>query len=111
MGPRTEGRGDEPPPYGERGSRLAADAEGVLHDARWQAYQSVHAVFYPGVADQVEATVQFAVMLSPWHLVIEKVPEKGVKFTQLLQLTVTSFVDLEDSLAPVAPPSRRSATV
>ncbi|KAG2763394.1 hypothetical protein PC129_g18069 [Phytophthora cactorum] len=43
--------------------------------------------------------VQFAVMLSPWHLVIEKVPEKDVKFAQLLQSTVTSFVDLKDSLA------------
>ncbi|KAG2791553.1 hypothetical protein PC129_g23739 [Phytophthora cactorum] len=50
-------------------------------------------------------------MLSPWHLVIEKVPEKDVKFAQLLQSTVTSFVDLEDSLAPVALPSRGSATV
>ncbi|KAG2808177.1 hypothetical protein PC113_g21837 [Phytophthora cactorum] len=55
--------------------------------------------------------VQFAVMLSPWHLVIEKVPEKDVKFVKLLLSTVTSFVDLEDSLAPVAPPSRGSATV
>ncbi|KAG2796296.1 hypothetical protein PC118_g22015 [Phytophthora cactorum] len=55
--------------------------------------------------------VQFACMLSPWHLVIEKVPEKDVKFAQLLQSTVTGFVDLEDSLAPVAPPSRDSATV
>ncbi|KAG3121928.1 hypothetical protein PI126_g24356 [Phytophthora idaei] len=50
-------------------------------------------------------------MLSPWYLVIEKVPENDVKFAQLLQSTVTSFVDLEDSLAPVAPPSRGSATV
>ncbi|KAG4037008.1 hypothetical protein PC123_g27424 [Phytophthora cactorum] len=55
--------------------------------------------------------VQFAVMLSPLHLVIEKVPEKDVKFAQLVQSTVTSFFDLEDSLAPVAPPSRGSATV
>ncbi|KAG3194912.1 hypothetical protein PC128_g8942 [Phytophthora cactorum] len=55
--------------------------------------------------------VQLAVMLSPWHLVIEKVPEKDVKFAQLLQSPVTSFVDLEDSLTPVTPPSRRSATV
>ncbi|KAG3072428.1 hypothetical protein PI124_g3259 [Phytophthora idaei] len=55
--------------------------------------------------------VQLAVMLSPWHLVFEKVPEKDVKFAQLLQSAVTSFVDLEDSLAPVAPPSRGSATV
>ncbi|KAG2782563.1 hypothetical protein PC129_g9658 [Phytophthora cactorum] len=55
--------------------------------------------------------VQFAVKLLPWHLVIEKVPEKDVKFAQLLQSTVTSFVDLEDSLAPVAPLSRGSATV
>ncbi|KAG3049011.1 hypothetical protein PI124_g6352 [Phytophthora idaei] len=50
-------------------------------------------------------------MLSPWHLVIEKVPEKDVMFAQLIQSTVTSFVVLENSLAPVAPPSRGSATV
>ncbi|KAG2761509.1 hypothetical protein PC129_g18450 [Phytophthora cactorum] len=56
-GPRAEGRGDELSPCGERGSRLATDAEGVLHDARWQAYQSVHEDFYPGVVDQVEDTV------------------------------------------------------
>ncbi|KAG3090080.1 hypothetical protein PI124_g15874 [Phytophthora idaei] len=73
--------------------------------------------------------VQFAVMLSPppsivdmltkenldkllflpfWHLIVEKVPEKDVKFARLLQSTVTSFVKLEDSLAPVAPLSGRS---
>ncbi|KAG2789305.1 hypothetical protein PC116_g26081 [Phytophthora cactorum] len=32
-------------------------------------------------------------------------------FAQLLQSSVTSFVDLEDSLAPVAPPTRGSTTV
>ncbi|KAG3062497.1 hypothetical protein PI125_g24515 [Phytophthora idaei] len=57
-GPRAEGRGDGLSPCGERGSRLAVDAEGVLLDARWQEYQSVHAVFYPGVTDQVEDTVR-----------------------------------------------------
>ncbi|KAG3007926.1 hypothetical protein PC128_g5903 [Phytophthora cactorum] len=51
---------------------------------------------------------QFAVMLSPWHLIVEKVPEKDVKFARLLQSTVTSFVKLEDSLDPVAPLSGRS---
>ncbi|KAG3008732.1 hypothetical protein PC121_g17612 [Phytophthora cactorum] len=55
--------------------------------------------------------VLFAVMLSPWDLVVEKVSKKDVPFAQLLQSTVTSFVDLETSLAPVAPLSRGSATV
>ncbi|KAG3005088.1 hypothetical protein PC123_g20022 [Phytophthora cactorum] len=45
-------------PAEKRGPRLAAADEGVLHDARWQAYQSIHEVFYPGVADQVEDTVR-----------------------------------------------------
>ncbi|KAG2779075.1 hypothetical protein PC129_g12260 [Phytophthora cactorum] len=55
--------------------------------------------------------VLFAVMLSPRDLVVEKVSKKDVPFAQLLQSTVTSFVDLETSLAPVAPLSRGSATV
>ncbi|OWY94813.1 hypothetical protein PHMEG_00035350, partial [Phytophthora megakarya] len=35
-------------------------------------------------------TAQFAVLLSPWHLIV----------TRLLQAGLTSFVDLEDSLSP-----------
>ncbi|OWZ13557.1 hypothetical protein PHMEG_00013096 [Phytophthora megakarya] len=48
-------------------------------------------------------TTQFAVMLSPWHLVVTRVKEKDCAFAQLLQAGLTSFVDLEDSLATVTP--------
>ncbi|OWZ13827.1 hypothetical protein PHMEG_00012788 [Phytophthora megakarya] len=56
-------------------------------------------------------TTQFAVMLSPWHLVVNRVKEKDCAFAQLLQAGLTSFVDLEDSLATVTPPMKGSSTV
>ncbi|OWY95188.1 hypothetical protein PHMEG_00034873 [Phytophthora megakarya] len=56
-------------------------------------------------------TTQFAVMLSPWHLVVTRVKEKDCSFAQLLQAGLTSFVDLEDSLATVTPPTKRCSTV
>ncbi|OWZ17605.1 LOW QUALITY PROTEIN: hypothetical protein PHMEG_0008442 [Phytophthora megakarya] len=52
--------------------------------------------------------VQFAVLLSPWQLEVQRVREKVCAFTQLLQSTFTNFVDLDDSLAPVAPPTKGS---
>ncbi|ETP27890.1 hypothetical protein F442_22825, partial [Phytophthora nicotianae P10297] len=55
--------------------------------------------------------VQFAVLLSPWHLIVERVKEKDVVFAQLLQSTITNFVDLEETLAPLAPPSKGSPTI
>ncbi|KAE8994301.1 hypothetical protein PR002_g19978 [Phytophthora rubi] len=54
---------------------------------------------------------QFAVLLSPWHLVVQRVKEKDCAFAQLLQSTITSFVDLEDSLSLVTPPTRGSPSV
>ncbi|OWY93621.1 hypothetical protein PHMEG_00036912, partial [Phytophthora megakarya] len=36
-------------------------------------------------------TTQFAVMLSPWHLVVTRVKEKDSAFVQLLQAGLTSF--------------------
>ncbi|OWY90141.1 LOW QUALITY PROTEIN: hypothetical protein PHMEG_00041864, partial [Phytophthora megakarya] len=54
-------------------------------------------------------TTQF-VMLSPWHLVVTRVKEKDCSFAQLLQAGLTSFVDLEDSLATVTPPTKGSST-
>ncbi|KAJ8569048.1 hypothetical protein ON010_g6213 [Phytophthora cinnamomi] len=54
--------------------------------------------------------VQFAVLLSPWHLIVQRVKEKDCAFTQLLQSTVTNFVDLDDSLELVAPPTKGSPT-
>ncbi|OWZ03541.1 hypothetical protein PHMEG_00024713 [Phytophthora megakarya] len=56
-------------------------------------------------------TTQFAVMLSPWHLVVTRVKEKDCSFAQLLQAGLASFVDLEDSLATVTPPTKGSSTV
>ncbi|KAE8881853.1 hypothetical protein PF005_g28282 [Phytophthora fragariae] len=53
----------------------------------------------------------FAVLLSPWHLVVERVKEKDCAFAQLLQAGLTSFVDLDESLASVAPPSKGSPNV
>ncbi|KAE8970436.1 hypothetical protein PR001_g27208 [Phytophthora rubi] len=54
---------------------------------------------------------QFAVLLSPWHLVVQRAKEKDCAFAQLLQSTICSFVDLEDSLSPVTPPTRGSPSV
>ncbi|OWZ07652.1 hypothetical protein PHMEG_00019927 [Phytophthora megakarya] len=39
-------------------------------------------------------TAQFAEMLSPWHLVVTRFKEKDCTFVQLLQVGLTSFVDL-----------------
>ncbi|OWY96015.1 hypothetical protein PHMEG_00033827 [Phytophthora megakarya] len=52
--------------------------------------------------------VQFAVLLSPWQLEVQRVREKDCVFTQLLHSTITNFVDLDDSLAFVAPPTKGS---
>ncbi|OWZ03715.1 hypothetical protein PHMEG_00024503 [Phytophthora megakarya] len=52
--------------------------------------------------------VQFAVLLSPWQLEVQPVREKDCVFTQLLQLTITNFVDLDDSLSLVTPPTKGS---
>ncbi|OWY99006.1 hypothetical protein PHMEG_00030075 [Phytophthora megakarya] len=54
--------------------------------------------------------VQWAVLLSPWHLIVQRIKEKDCAFTRLLQSTVTNFVDIDDSLELVAPPQRGSPT-
>ncbi|POM66574.1 Hypothetical protein PHPALM_17546 [Phytophthora palmivora] len=56
-------------------------------------------------------TTQFAVMLSPWHLVVQRMKERDCLFAQLLQAGLTSFVDLDDSLAQVAPPTKGSTSI
>ncbi|KAG3205499.1 hypothetical protein PC129_g22080 [Phytophthora cactorum] len=55
--------------------------------------------------------VQFAVLLSPWQLKVQRVEAQDVVFAQLLQSSITNFVDLEESLAPLAPPNKGSPTV
>ncbi|POM73960.1 Hypothetical protein PHPALM_9140 [Phytophthora palmivora] len=56
-------------------------------------------------------TTQFAVMLSPWHLVVQRVKERDCLFAQLLQAGLRSFVDLDDSLAQVVPPTKGSPSI
>ncbi|KAG2838190.1 hypothetical protein PC129_g5932 [Phytophthora cactorum] len=55
--------------------------------------------------------VQFAVLLSPWHLKVQRFKEQDVVFAQLLQSSIANFVDLEESLAPLAPPHKGSMTI
>ncbi|KAG2990725.1 hypothetical protein PC128_g12638 [Phytophthora cactorum] len=55
--------------------------------------------------------VQLAVLLSPWQLKVQRVKEQNVVFTQLLQSSITKFLDLEESLAPLAPPSKGLPTI
>ncbi|GMF49097.1 unnamed protein product [Phytophthora fragariaefolia] len=51
-------------------------------------------------------STQFAVMLSPWHLVVHRVTEDDSAFAQLLHSTITNFVGLDKALQRVAPPSK-----
>ncbi|KAI9983647.1 hypothetical protein PInf_007713 [Phytophthora infestans] len=55
--------------------------------------------------------VSSAVMLSPYDLKVKRVRERDVDFAQLLQASITSFIELADSLKHLAPPSNNSATV
>ncbi|OWZ15397.1 hypothetical protein PHMEG_00010969 [Phytophthora megakarya] len=54
--------------------------------------------------------VQWAVLLSSWHLIVQRIIEKECAFTRLLLSTVTNFVDIDDSLELVAPPQKGSPT-
>ncbi|GMF61114.1 unnamed protein product [Phytophthora fragariaefolia] len=56
-------------------------------------------------------STQFAVMLSPWHLVAHRVTEDDSAFAQLLHFTITNFVGLDKALQRVAPPSKRTSMV
>ncbi|GMF42917.1 unnamed protein product [Phytophthora fragariaefolia] len=56
-------------------------------------------------------STQFAVMLSPWHLVVHRVTEDDSAFAQLLHFTITNFVGLDKALQRVAPPSKRTPMV
>ncbi|OWY93811.1 hypothetical protein PHMEG_00036649 [Phytophthora megakarya] len=44
------------------------------------------------------------------HLIVQRIKEKDCAFTRLLQSTVTSFVDIDDSLELIAPPQKGSPT-
>ncbi|GMF30608.1 unnamed protein product [Phytophthora fragariaefolia] len=56
-------------------------------------------------------STQFAVMLSPWHLVVHRVTEDDSAFAQLHHSTITNFVGLDKALQRVAPPSKRTPMV
>ncbi|GMF36296.1 unnamed protein product [Phytophthora fragariaefolia] len=56
-------------------------------------------------------STQFAVMLSPWHLVVHRVTEDDSAFAQLLHSTITNFVGLDKALQRVASPSKRTSMV
>ncbi|GMF60036.1 unnamed protein product [Phytophthora fragariaefolia] len=56
-------------------------------------------------------STQFAVMLSPWHLVVHRLTEDDSAFAQLLHSTITNFVGLDKALQRVAPPSKRTPMV
>ncbi|POM69598.1 Hypothetical protein PHPALM_14103 [Phytophthora palmivora] len=51
-------------------------------------------------------TTQFAVMQPPWHFIVQRAKERDCLFAQLLQAGLTIFVDLDDSLAQVTPPTK-----
>ncbi|POM81334.1 Hypothetical protein PHPALM_718, partial [Phytophthora palmivora] len=54
--------------------------------------------------------VNFAVLLSPYHLKIKRVRERDVDFVRLLQASITPHVGLDETLEHIAPPSKNSAT-
>ncbi|GMF37498.1 unnamed protein product [Phytophthora fragariaefolia] len=56
-------------------------------------------------------SVQFAVFLCQWHIKVKRVRERAIEFAKLLQSSLTSFVSLDEAVAPLAPPSKGSATV
>ncbi|GMF51186.1 unnamed protein product [Phytophthora fragariaefolia] len=56
-------------------------------------------------------STQFAVMLSPWHLVVYRVKEDDSAFAQLLHSTIANSVGLDETLQRVAPPSKRAPMV
>ncbi|GMF27871.1 unnamed protein product [Phytophthora fragariaefolia] len=56
-------------------------------------------------------STQFAVMLSPWHLVVHRVIEDDSAFAQLLHSTITIFMGLDKDLQRIAPPSKRTPMV
>ncbi|OWZ18551.1 hypothetical protein PHMEG_0007345 [Phytophthora megakarya] len=83
----------------------------MLHTARGTHLACINKIFHTGMTHQVKITaIQWVTLLSPWHLIVLRVKEKECEFTKLLQSTVTSFVDIDKTLAPMAPPSKGSAT-
>ncbi|GMF10183.1 unnamed protein product [Phytophthora lilii] len=55
--------------------------------------------------------MQFAALLSPWHLVVTRVNKSDVAFSQLLQSTITSFVDADRALLSLHRPTEASRSL
>ncbi|GMF56461.1 unnamed protein product [Phytophthora fragariaefolia] len=82
-------------------SDLPDSLSAVVNDPRGDKFAS-------GEADQ---SLLFAVMLSPWHLVVHHVKEDDSAFAQLLHSTITNFVGLDEALQRVTPPTKRTPMV
>ncbi|KAG2805495.1 hypothetical protein PC129_g17422 [Phytophthora cactorum] len=93
---------------------LMKEHEGMLHPVRClrrvlkEFEMNYHSA---GRESLFGRAVRFAVLLSPWHLKVQRVKKQDVVFAQLLQSSITNFVNLEESLAPLAPPSKCSPTI
>ncbi|POM62088.1 hypothetical protein PHPALM_28793 [Phytophthora palmivora] len=101
-------------------STLMQEHDGKLHPVCYTqiAGRTIHVYTRFSALDWVHKsktlfgrTTQFAAMLSPWHLVVQRVKERDCSFAQLLQAGLISFVDLDDSLAQVAPPTKGSPSI
>ena len=55
--------------------------------------------------------VNFAVLLSPYHLKIKRVREHDVDFDHLLQASIAPYIGLDELLRNIAPPTEHSASV
>ncbi|OWY91116.1 hypothetical protein PHMEG_00040441 [Phytophthora megakarya] len=81
-----------------------------LHPVRFcgRVLKDAEMNYHSAEKEVLAAQVQFAVLLLPWQLKVQRVREKDYVFIQLLQSTITKFVDLDESLALVAPPTKGS---
>ncbi|KAG4043020.1 hypothetical protein PC123_g21517 [Phytophthora cactorum] len=73
------------------GTGLVAAIEDMLHAADWE---------------DITCLYQFSTLER-----VQRVKKQDVVFAQLLQSSITNFVNLEESLAPLAPPSKCSPTI
>ncbi|OWZ17003.1 LOW QUALITY PROTEIN: hypothetical protein PHMEG_0009120 [Phytophthora megakarya] len=80
--------------------------ENMLHTARGTHLACIHKIFHTGMTHQVKITVRTGRSVGG----IIRVKEKECEFTKLLQSTATNFVDIDETLAPMAPLSKSSAT-
>ncbi|OWZ03237.1 hypothetical protein PHMEG_00025068 [Phytophthora megakarya] len=82
----------------------------MLYTTSWTHLTYVHQVLDVGMNNQIQVTLRESVLLSPWHLIVQRIKEQECAFTRLLQSPVTNFVDSDDTLGLVAPPQKGSPT-